>query len=45
MRNNILREAVASGSCELVALCDVDSRQFDLTMKNGGADSGARSGV
>lgn len=39
--NNILREAVASGACELVALCDVDSRQFDLTMKNGGADSGA----
>src|SRR5258705_13950998 len=39
--NNILREAVASGSCELVALCDVGSRQFELTMKNGGADSGA----
>jgi predicted dehydrogenase len=38
--NNILREAVASGACELVALCDVDSRQFDLTMKNGAAAAG-----
>ena len=39
--NNILREAVASGACELVALCDVDSRQFDLTMKNGAAGTSA----
>ena len=30
--NNILREAMASGSCEIVALCDVDSRQLDLTL-------------
>jgi predicted dehydrogenase len=39
--NNILREALASGACELVGLCDVDARQFDLTMKNGAAGSGA----
>ncbi len=31
---NILREAMASGSCEVVALCDVDSRQFEPTLKN-----------
>lgn len=31
--NNILREALASGDCELVALCDVDARQFEPTMK------------
>ena len=30
--NNILREAMASGSCEVVALCDVDSRQFEATL-------------
>lgn len=35
--NNILREALASGECELVALCDVDSRQFEATLKNGAA--------
>lgn len=35
--NNILREALASGACELVALCDVDSRQFEPTLKNGAA--------
>ena len=35
--NNILREALASGDCELVALCDVDARQFEPTMKNGAA--------
>ena len=35
--NNILREALASGACELVALCDVDARQFEPTMKNGAA--------
>jgi predicted dehydrogenase len=39
--NNILREALASGACELVALCDVDSRQFEPTMKNGAAGSGS----
>ena len=27
--NNILREAMASGACEITALCDVDSRQFE----------------
>jgi predicted dehydrogenase len=30
--NNILREAMASGACEVVALCDVDSRQLGLTL-------------
>jgi predicted dehydrogenase len=32
--NNILREAMASGAGEVVALCDVDSRQFERTLKN-----------
>ncbi len=32
--NNILREAMASGACEVVALCDVDSRAFEVTMSN-----------
>src|SRR5687767_7776679 len=32
--NNILREAMASGACEVVALCDVDSRQFEATLKS-----------
>ena len=32
--NNILREAMASGACEIVALCDVDSRQFESTLAN-----------
>jgi predicted dehydrogenase len=32
--NNILREAMASGSCEVVALCDVDARQFEATLAN-----------
>src|SRR5687767_15774415 len=32
--NNILREAMASGACEIVALCDVDSRQFGATLAN-----------
>ena len=32
--NNILREAMASGSCETVALCDVDARQLELTLAN-----------
>ncbi len=30
--NNILREAMASGSCEIVALCDVDRRQIEPTL-------------
>lgn len=38
--NNILREAMASGSCEIVALCDVDSRQFEATQKNVSAGTG-----
>src|SRR3954463_10980017 len=38
--NNILREAMASGACEIVALCDVDSRQFDPTMANNRAGTG-----
>jgi predicted dehydrogenase len=39
--NNILREALASGECELVGLCDVDSRQFEPTLKNGAAGATA----
>jgi predicted dehydrogenase len=38
--NNILREAMASGACEVVALCDVDSRQFEATLKNVAAGTG-----
>src|SRR5688572_22412571 len=38
--NNILREAMASGACEVVALCDVDSRQFEPTMANVRAGTG-----
>ncbi|MBM3855525.1 MAG: Gfo/Idh/MocA family oxidoreductase, partial [Verrucomicrobia bacterium] len=38
--NNILREAMASGACEVVALCDVDSRQFEATRKNVSAGTG-----
>jgi predicted dehydrogenase len=38
--NNILREAMASGSCQVVALCDVDSRQFEPTSKNIAAGTG-----
>ena len=38
--NNILREAMASGACEVVALCDVDSRQFEATRKNVAAGTG-----
>ena len=30
--NNILREAMASGACEIVGLCDVDARQLELTL-------------
>ena len=32
--NNILREAMASGACEVTALCDVDSRQFEPTLRS-----------
>ncbi len=38
--NNILREAMASGACDVVALCDVDARQFELTLKNVAAGTG-----
>jgi len=38
--NNILREAMASGSCEVVALCDVDSRQFEATLNNVASGTG-----
>ncbi|WP_414660846.1 Gfo/Idh/MocA family protein [Horticoccus sp. 23ND18S-11] len=38
--NNILREAMASGACEVVALCDVDARQFEPTLKNVSAGTG-----
>ncbi|MDO8539286.1 MAG: Gfo/Idh/MocA family oxidoreductase [Opitutaceae bacterium] len=32
--NNILREAMASGQCEIVGVCDVDARQFESTLAN-----------
>ncbi len=32
--NNILREAMASGACKVIALCDVDERQFEPTLEN-----------
>ncbi|MBE7539402.1 MAG: Gfo/Idh/MocA family oxidoreductase [Opitutaceae bacterium] len=32
--NNILHEAMASGACEIVGLCDVDARQFEPTLKH-----------
>ncbi|MFM9082047.1 MAG: hypothetical protein ACKOTE_18340 [Opitutaceae bacterium] len=32
--NNILREAKARGACVITALCDVDSRQFEPTLRN-----------
>ena len=38
--NNILREAMASGECEVVALCDVDSRQFEPTLRNVASGTG-----
>ncbi len=38
--NNILREAMASGACEIVALCDVDSRQFEATLKHVASGTG-----
>ena len=31
---NILREAMASGACDVVALCDVDTRQMDRLFEN-----------
>ena len=31
---NILREALASGACDVVALCDVDTRQMDRLFEN-----------
>ncbi|GIW86445.1 MAG: oxidoreductase [Isosphaeraceae bacterium] len=31
---NIAREALASGRCELVAMCDVDARQIDQSVKD-----------
>jgi predicted dehydrogenase len=30
--NNILREAMASGACSVVGLCDVDTRRFEPTL-------------
>jgi predicted dehydrogenase len=38
--NNILREAMASGACEIVALCDVDARQLEITLANVSKGSG-----
>ena len=38
--NNILREAMASGECSIVALCDVDQRQLDATQENVAAGTG-----
>jgi predicted dehydrogenase len=38
--NNILREAMASGSCSIVGLCDVDTRQFAATLANVRAGTG-----
>src|SRR5688500_20046331 len=32
--NNILREAMASGACQVVGLADVDERQFGPTLEN-----------
>ncbi len=32
--NNILREAMASGSCRIVGLCDVDTRHLTATQAN-----------
>ncbi len=38
--NNILREAMASGACQVVGLCDVDARQFEATQKNVASGTG-----
>lgn len=38
---NILREAIASGSCEPVALCDVDRNQLDAAMSEARSLAGA----
>ena len=40
--NNILREAMASGACEITALCDVVSRQFEPTLRNIGEGTGGQ---
>jgi predicted dehydrogenase len=37
---NILREAMASGACEVTALCDVDTRQMDRLFENVGQLAG-----
>ncbi|MCX7827540.1 MAG: Gfo/Idh/MocA family oxidoreductase, partial [Verrucomicrobiae bacterium] len=38
--NNILREAMASGACKIVGLCDVDERALDATFERVTKDSG-----
>lgn len=38
--NNILREAMAGGECEIVGLCDVDARQFAATLRNVASGTG-----
>lgn len=38
--NNILREAMASGACQIVALGDVDARQFEPTIASVKAGTG-----
>jgi predicted dehydrogenase len=43
--NNILREAMASGACEIVALCDVDARQFEATLANVRTGTGDTPGI
>src|SRR5437867_4260365 len=32
--NNILGEAMASGACQIIGLCDVDQRQIDSTLEH-----------
>ena len=38
--NNILLSAMASGACEIVALCDVDDRQIEATLASVKAGTG-----
>ncbi|MBM3887869.1 MAG: Gfo/Idh/MocA family oxidoreductase [Verrucomicrobia bacterium] len=38
--NNILREAMASGACKIVGLCDVDGRALDATLERVTKDCG-----
>ena len=38
--SNILREAMASGACTVVGLCDVDARQIEITLENVRAGTG-----